>query len=699
MRLIIHMGTQKTGSSAIQKFCMVNQQKLENVGILYPEWLVTEANNPAKPDSQKGHCVFKRLLINKPDILIESCLEYLSMKAKEKKCQTIIISDEEFLVDVKIFNQESADLLKSYFSQIDMIVYFRNPYDFLWSLYKERLTWPQQIQDTSLKSFLSWARHRYFPYESYLAPALQAFGTNSITVFNYDTARSDIVVHFIKAIDPSLDVSNWAFGSTRINLSLPDQWIEQYRYLLRKGICSHNKPSFNNDFLRYIDYYNFSKNKKSFMYCPEEMELFQDWELSAARISYRYGCYINTNKPNSYVCLNKWSQTQRWLSVQDQQSLLDRHIPTQLQPQINDGSWGLSVMHHGNIDIISIFLEYHLTLCPKILLLYLDELAPSIIKKLRQKFKNFENLKIIDCNSDFWIRHGEPKELDQKLEVVHLDARAQFLEYNCAWGLNIDGDELLYLNSEQSVDCVLKNMSSRFSAVRIWPYESLGQASTKPFSTNHFKRNFGSISNIQEMSNGLLRRIRRFLPQNRLLHLHRFVFSTSNYLSDLILGGACLFSAGRFRQLSWFPAAAQFYEHEKGELAGLFRKGFLGHKEGRTILSMDVRVDKFNSHQMVSRTQSLVYNNVQNELVILHFDCGDFANWKEKWDRRLDGRTVSKKMALERMSQLYVYEQYKQAGQLEKLYDMLHNFSSTALRRAIKKGICIEAHPLNRIRR
>ena len=710
MKLVFHVGSQKTGSSSLQSFCLNNLSNLQDAGILFPDWLITHLNQPSKPDSQKGHGSIKDYLSQEPDIILKSTLDFLIQCAMERNCDTILLSDEEFLFNLNSLNSRAVDTLKSYFDEIRFVCYFRNPYEFLWSLYKERLTWKHVSQATDMGSFLAWAKHRYFPYYAYLAPLLRAFGDDAISVFGYEQARGDIIQHFFAAIQPNLDISNWPQDNLRANHSLPDAWVEQYRSLLSKGVDAESKGAFTADFLKTIAQEPSHDAPGKAIACPPEMDQLCDLQLSAAGMARIFGCYINTRRPDACLPPAQWLQSQRWLSSAQQEALLARHRPDLLAPQSNDGSWGLSAMLNGSLEEMALFIRYHLALGPKVFLIYLDLVDSALVGQLKARFQGADNLQILALDQAFWQAQDAGDDLDSKLGVVHLKAREIFAQHGCAWGLNIDGDELLYPTTHQQVDQIFRGLSASCSAVRIWSFEALAPppssalsgAPSGAFASRHFKRNLARVSTLGRLTyktnQAAKAALSRVLPGRYAQRAHRLFASSLNACQGAVLGAACaLQGRKRFAQLSWFPAAWRFYAQQKGALAPLFRNGFLGHSEGRTALASTVRVDRFSSHRMQALGQHYQTCEQQDALVVLHFDAGDLASWTDKWRRRLDGRTRSIRMSPQRIAQLYVFRTYQDAGQLEQLYDALHRLSPVALKRALAMGLCIQADPLERL--
>ena len=51
MKLVLHVGIHKTGTSAIQAFCKENRATLAEIGVLYPKTGLTDLNVTSTPSS------------------------------------------------------------------------------------------------------------------------------------------------------------------------------------------------------------------------------------------------------------------------------------------------------------------------------------------------------------------------------------------------------------------------------------------------------------------------------------------------------------------------------------------------------------------------------------------------------------------------------------------------------------------------
>ena len=144
MKVILHAGAGKTGSTAIQHFLSRNYEVLKTNGVLYP--------NPQENiiNSGNSECILTYFESNNEKELKEFIMNQVK-RAKEFNSEQVILSSEILpeldtneLVVLKI-------LLDEIFIDVCPIIYVRNPYDWTYS------AWMQHVK-----------RHLVFePFESY----------------------------------------------------------------------------------------------------------------------------------------------------------------------------------------------------------------------------------------------------------------------------------------------------------------------------------------------------------------------------------------------------------------------------------------------------------------------------------------------------------------------------------------------------
>lgn len=128
-RIIFHIGAPKSGSSAIQYFCVANRHKLSNIGIYYPEHSL-DSNNVSG-----GHSELSGPIVNNN---IESATDWLrseyNIACKMKK--TLLISAEG-LYQYSIALKNIISELRISTDLVEVVAYFRHPVESLISNYNQ----------------------------------------------------------------------------------------------------------------------------------------------------------------------------------------------------------------------------------------------------------------------------------------------------------------------------------------------------------------------------------------------------------------------------------------------------------------------------------------------------------------------------------------------------------------------------------
>lgn len=86
MKIIIHIGTHKTGRTAIQHYFNNNRQSLYSSGLYYPQG----------QESWPGHPRLDMQIKSRNDIAARECIVSVLKDAENQKCGRVFISSEVF---------------------------------------------------------------------------------------------------------------------------------------------------------------------------------------------------------------------------------------------------------------------------------------------------------------------------------------------------------------------------------------------------------------------------------------------------------------------------------------------------------------------------------------------------------------------------------------------------------------------------
>lgn len=148
MECILHIGTEKTGSTTLQEFFHVNRSLLRNNGIIYTKSLGEKANNEicliSYPLDRRDNLTEKAKIKSNDDLKEKQ--ENLVKKFKKElngiEGNKVVISSE--LIQSRLINDEDVLNLKQVledvgFKTFKIVVYLRNPSDIAQSLYSTAL--------------------------------------------------------------------------------------------------------------------------------------------------------------------------------------------------------------------------------------------------------------------------------------------------------------------------------------------------------------------------------------------------------------------------------------------------------------------------------------------------------------------------------------------------------------------------------
>jgi hypothetical protein len=194
--MIVHIGTGKTGSTAIQKSLSVQRHDLLNQGIFYWGLNLEYAPTSKKREWQQpgGIGLLQKMnaknSISELDEVLEEALANTPDNSK------IIWSNESIYEMSSVFQPEIRDLKLKHDLSLHLIAYARNLPSYILSAYKQ---WgvKHKTNRGAIQPFTSWVeqRKRFLSYPTYLESWDKAF-PDEFYVFNYD-AIDDVVSHFL----------------------------------------------------------------------------------------------------------------------------------------------------------------------------------------------------------------------------------------------------------------------------------------------------------------------------------------------------------------------------------------------------------------------------------------------------------------------------------------------------------------------
>lgn len=234
-KAIIHIGGHKTGTTAIQSFCVLNWSLLLDKDVLYPLELITDINTSGL---QAHHGLVNFLLDNQPfwkskDLKPQSISdigEYLKSLPRDKN---IILSSE----NLTWLNEKAVDDLKIFLEgyEVYMVLYVRRQDNALQALYQTAV-----IADGESRQFGEFEKSTRPAFEYYKIAKCwqQALGDTNIIIRVYEKeqlAQGDSIVDFFhvlaEILQIKIDIRSWRYSTGNVtNRGMPEHIIALIRY-------------------------------------------------------------------------------------------------------------------------------------------------------------------------------------------------------------------------------------------------------------------------------------------------------------------------------------------------------------------------------------------------------------------------------------------------------------------------------------
>jgi hypothetical protein len=236
MRVIIHIGQSKTGTTSLQSFLASNRESLAKSGILYPD--VYRGGIPLKVQNHNSFaealCGFRRF----PGFSAEEYFSQFLEQGKEKGCNTLLLSGESFWGSPQIWRiPEGEQVLESHLKKIKklkdfigreechLLLYLRRQDEWMDSnipqliRYEGLLKYPVYQNDAQTVDVLA----PYLDYTAMLNLWEQVFENSQMTVIPYERdhlKNGDIVCDFMERIGADHQIVSLKSKETNEHTSL-----------------------------------------------------------------------------------------------------------------------------------------------------------------------------------------------------------------------------------------------------------------------------------------------------------------------------------------------------------------------------------------------------------------------------------------------------------------------------------------------
>jgi hypothetical protein len=232
--LYLHIGSGKTGTTAVQRFLAQNYSKLLEFGVLYPNFDSKDVFTPVRPDYWQGR-YFEESDSSDDLELFNRCVQY----CKENSLHSIIVSAEPLLVDR---SKRVVVLANKLDANIKIICYVRRQDHYLEAIWKQ---WGHRYFSAAelLGSMDSkeWRGWRAFDWYAAIEPWAKNFGKENIIIRPYEKEQlpDGILPDFLDVVGivwPEKPEVTSQFG---VNLGFSRDVVE-FLYL-NKGLNSDKK--------------------------------------------------------------------------------------------------------------------------------------------------------------------------------------------------------------------------------------------------------------------------------------------------------------------------------------------------------------------------------------------------------------------------------------------------------------------------
>jgi hypothetical protein len=257
MKLILHIGTQKTGTTALQQFLYANREALNALSFHYatPPHGLRDANAMANALNVGENRVVQKFLTTQADL------------GRRRGAHTIIVSSENFyamsILDAMQRREICADalgrdhalietlqsLMPARIDALQVVCYFRRPDRYAESLYSQHVK-RGIIFDGAFAEFLPIIQPALL-YNKHMQVWSDMFGKSNCIVRLYELARGDIISDFVRNVMNIDNIDQFAHVHNYANERLSRDALEFKR--LRNRTARRNERDIERTILGVVD--------------------------------------------------------------------------------------------------------------------------------------------------------------------------------------------------------------------------------------------------------------------------------------------------------------------------------------------------------------------------------------------------------------------------------------------------------------
>lgn len=230
MRLIFHIGTPKTGTSAVQRFLCANRQRLAESDVHYATPHGSgQANDVANALRMDDRRTVRGFLVKQVKAARRCGAETLLISAENFYARNIhaAMQQQQIVPNAperdQMFVEALRELIPDEIATCQIACYLRRPDLYAESLYNQHVK--RGIIDTTFDEFLSLIEPA-LSYDRCLYPWADVFGQRNCVLRVYDSAKKDVVGDFVMNVLGLGDVSQFSHVHNQANERLARDLLE-----------------------------------------------------------------------------------------------------------------------------------------------------------------------------------------------------------------------------------------------------------------------------------------------------------------------------------------------------------------------------------------------------------------------------------------------------------------------------------------